>query len=880
MAHLARLTNLADELVRSLTPSSLSKSPREFKQCKDQALKGIRSQQYARVDQFDVQAHYEGLVEKFVVLHREELATALEIRLDELSKRSSKWTPEILFLFLSLSDRPAEKSDVKDLELLKPPPSPPQLTWAEIIADDPLDEEGVWDDIDYAAQSSDDERSTKGRHRSPSLGSSPPLTPAEVGVDASPSDYIVVPETSILDGIEDAQFWREGKETPGKAAESTPHSKSTEISELQAIREILFMLAGLPTALFQYDERSGIIRYVPKFRLSHAMVDTFHQTLDSFLRIGTALWHLRLFIKQQQSIPLLQTFHAVVTRRLRDFDIRLSTISQRLMGHDKPIVVSLIQLQSEISSLSRNLLVLARLVNDFALVAETQPFLHLEALYQQSSEAQMVGDADALEFFGTLFFECLQTYLRPIRQWMEMGELIPDDKIFFISVMDRSSEASNLWHDRYSLMYGNKGRLHAPTFLQPAAEKIFKSGKSVIFLKELGNKASHNSRVDTEPPLTFESLYGSDEINLLSPFSEMFNTAFQKWMASKYSFASTILRQQLYDECGLWDMLDSLEYLYFSRDGTIFQSFADTIFEKLDGGRGVWNDRFVLTEIAQSIFSTIPSIDSGHIFVRTTTNSKGRSVKAFSSIRIDYTIPWSIANVIQKSSIAVYQQTHTLLLQTYRAKYVLRKLALRTQKSTAQSYHLRHRLLWFTDVLHSHLTENVLKPMSIDLRQKMDKAEDIDAMSSVHENFATTVQSRCLLSGNLAPIRQAVVSLLDLAVLFADTQAKETKLSASNTPVEGQHQVSPSRARHSRKLRRGQTSTEDAYSEPESEEEDYDAHSDSDIGSQGSYEEKLRRMREHFDKLRYFVTVSLRGVSRAGGETSWEMLADRLEWES
>lgn len=76
-------------------------------------------------------------------------------RLSELPSLTSGFTPELLSLFLALSDRPLENSHLDDLDALIPPEETKGLTWEDIIADDPLIGE-EWKDVDFGAESSDE----------------------------------------------------------------------------------------------------------------------------------------------------------------------------------------------------------------------------------------------------------------------------------------------------------------------------------------------------------------------------------------------------------------------------------------------------------------------------------------------------------------------------------------------------------------------------------------------------------------------------------------------------------------------------------------------------------------------------------------------------
>ena len=101
----------------------------------------------------------EGLEEKFRGLNNDRLADALRDRLNELTPRSTKWTPEVISLLLQLSNKPVVKTRVGDLELSNLPEATPPLTWEDLEADDPLPkQDAIWKDTDFAAESSDDDQ--------------------------------------------------------------------------------------------------------------------------------------------------------------------------------------------------------------------------------------------------------------------------------------------------------------------------------------------------------------------------------------------------------------------------------------------------------------------------------------------------------------------------------------------------------------------------------------------------------------------------------------------------------------------------------------------------------------------------------------------------
>lgn len=245
-------------------------------------------------------------------------------------------------------------------------------------------------------------------------------------------------------------------------------------------------------------------------------------------------------------------------------------------------------------------------------------------------------------------------------------------------------------------------------------------------------------------------------------------------------------------------------------------------------------------------------------------------------------------NIIQRSSLAVYQRIFTLLLQVYRAKYLLQNFDLNDENNSADinlkhmSYNIRHKLVWFTDNLRSYLTETVIAESTAQLRKDLNNAEDIDAMADVHSKYITRLEAQCLLAKNLTPIHQSVVSLLDLAVIFYET--KSLQRDGREAQADTKSKREKMRRRKSAILQLQEFNPDDSSSGEDDhidqEENNYEADAEDAAPREQSSREKLVKMQDQFNRSMHFITAGLRGVSRAGGESTWEMLAERLEWET
>jgi gamma-tubulin complex component 5 len=666
-----------------------------------------------------VQQELEGLEEKLRVYNKDDLADALCRRLDELAKRSHKWTPEILHLLLELSDKPVVNSELESLDFLEPTVElvEPRYKWEDLAAEDPLlRDKYVWRNIDYGAESSDDEGLSMDSILEAS-GLTESTTTSSIqheNLARAPDDLTLPADLTSLTGLKAAQFWRDNHEA-GIASDGQEEYKTSVvfITELQAIREVLFMLSGLPTSLFinrQQDAKSAsvvddlthlrpskpssgtakkdiaksLITPAPRYALKHASSQVFHGMMTQLAQYGNSILVLREWMRSKQSVPLLQSLQTEVMTRMLRFDDMISNMQRRYIEPCQDLVISLVEMHTRILIMVRPLLQVSDIINALNSEPYAHTFRFLELLYDRTCASQMVGDEDLYGFLGTLFFDCFQVYLRQIRRWMEEGELWKNDHVFFVSENSGDLELASLWLNRYKLRKTSNGTLHAPKFLHPATSKIFTTGKSVVVLKALRkyDKKNWPSLVE-EPILDFQMVCGSPSMSL-APFPELFDIAFDQWIKSKHHVTSSTLRKCLFDECGLRDSLAALENIYFMADGAIASQFANALFEKLDIGKSHWNDRFTLTELVQGTIGSLSGVAAERlnatvsVMNRVDMQHSRTSVKALSNFALTYSLPWPVQIIIAKDAIPYYQKIFSFLLQIRRSAYVLLGIRLGT----------------------------------------------------------------------------------------------------------------------------------------------------------------------------------------------------------
>ena len=807
-----------------------------------------------RINHFEVFRQLAGLEEKCRIYNNDEVADALHTRAQELSSHPNKYAPELLSLLLCLSGNPLVSS-VKELDELKHAASPPPLTWNEILCDDPLDDnDGTWDTIDYGEDSFDDDDDSSIAKFPLQADSTSELSDASgENLQYSPRIRTIILDYNLVDEIERCQ------EKLNESALDTSIDKGREpILETQLVKETLLMLHGLPTRIFVESE-AGFINIRTSVRIIDVSNETTKHLLDMFAQIGGGLGTIRRFAHKHERVPLVQTFQASLLSRLQVVDRELSSTESQIL--DNPgLPMTLMGALARIQSITRFIMPLAEILTSREAEKDANHFEILEVLYDKVCLSQSIGDG-AYRYLADIFFESLQTFMKPVRRWMETGEIEEDDKIFFVRRTKVRCAPESLWSKQFELLQNENGKLYAPRFLHLAAKKVLTSGKSVNMLRALSQDLPPTQ---DEIPLTFASVCEKVEADGLSPFSELLGNSFEAWIASKHHLSSYRLRETLISDCGLWANLDALEFIYFARNGSLQAQVARNVFNKLDRGKR-WDDHWALSNLLQETYGRLNVVESGRLSVKILEGSQSqrnpRSIHRLGSIIVHYSLPWTVGTIIKPNSLSIYQRISVVLMQIQRAKLLLDGQIM-TMAHTCPMHklilYLRRCLRWYVEILYSHLT-TTLSDSTINVRRNLEEADDLDAMIVAHESYIKKLAYSCLLAEEQSSTHQAMISLLDLVVVFSDTCDSIVKITSGKRPA--------SKAGHQ----------ELEASSSEEDEESVDAGTEFSKSDSDELFAKLRGLLPTYSKLLDFVLAGVRDASRIG-DTYLNILVDNLDY--
>jgi gamma-tubulin complex component 5 len=813
MTHAATLEKLAEGLLSSLT--GLKPEDVVFRGLRNRTVRGIRNQSHARTNQFAVQKRLDGLTEKLSVLNRDDLSDALQRHLEELSGRSA-YLPEVLSLLLELSERPAEApcnsalGDPAQDELAS------RLTWEDIVAEEPFDEPGVWDDIDRHSHSSADDSSQTSEPEDPTETISTIATSVYDEGDDLARLHLVQPDAGLLAAIESStQKW----------TQSRARQPPLVISELALVREMLSMFRGLPTNLFAQDRASGRVVLVAKAKLGSLSISTTMDVLQHCVKTGSALNFLRSWVKTEQTLPYLRSIQASIGALLTCLDSELVCIEDiYVTPRVSDSVVSIIDAHSAVRALASPFVHLSSIMQIFSLSANGHGHLGLlDTLYDEACLAQVAGNWDSFLPLTKVFLAGLKAYLRPIAAWITTGTPAHSNQgATFVEDVDPHCEDGRLWSDRFAKKVGPDGDVVVPKCMLPMADMIFALGKSNALLRRLNAQRNESSQEDRTRPMVsaIEDILDRMHSDSLLSLPQLLEFEIRAWISEISTDCAPQLRIMLWRGFGLSQTMDMLPYIYFSKDATMFHALAEDIASHLPGPRNhcAWNSQFLATELVQSTLAAVPGIEVSSIKVTLpfdqTTIAAMSVTRKLGLCTLEYAFTWPVQNITSCKYSTTHAKVFAFLLQVHHARRLLERgfFDLRSRYSRPSPVlSLRHKLLWFVGILQHFIatTANVLHGESY---HQLAVANDVDSMIALWAAYDKRLQTSLLLSPRLEPVRDTITSVLELSELLVNSVQVEN----------------------------------------------------------------ITAMESQFDKSRDFLVMSIQRLGRAGGFPALEMLADRL----
>ncbi|XP_072651316.1 gamma-tubulin complex component 5 isoform X12 [Canis lupus baileyi] len=366
---------------------------------------------------------------------------------------------------------------------------------------------------------------------------------------------------------------------------------------------------------------------------------------------------------------------------------------------------------------------------------------------------------------------------------------------------------------------GPSSRQHTMvSFLKPVLKQIIMAGKSMQLLKNLQCVESTTCQ-DTARDAERKSLYTLFLESVQSRLRHGEDSTTQVFTEQQATKENLIKMQSIAERhLELDDVHDPLLAINFAR---LYLEQSD-FHEKFAGG-DICVDRSSESVTCQTFELTLrsclyPHIDKQYLeccgnlmrtlkkdyslsisYENVDTTKKKLPVHILDGLTLSYKIPWPVDIVISLECQKIYNQVFLLLLQIKWAKYSLDVLLFGELASTAgkpqlregllceqdttarfapqkepvrQQIHrmflLRVKLMHFVNSLHNYIMTRILHSTGLEFQHQVEEAKDLDQLIKIHYRYLSTIHDRCLLREKVSFVKEAIMKVLNLALMFAD----------------------------------------------------------------------------------------------------------------
>ncbi|XP_008831874.1 gamma-tubulin complex component 5 isoform X5 [Nannospalax galili] len=359
---------------------------------------------------------------------------------------------------------------------------------------------------------------------------------------------------------------------------------------------------------------------------------------------------------------------------------------------------------------------------------------------------------------------------------------------------------------------GPSSRQHTMvSFLKPVLKQIIMAGKSMQLLKNLRcaeSSACQAAARDAERKSLYTLFLESIQLRLQhgedsTPQVLTEQQATKENLIKMQSIAERHLElDDIHDPLLAINFARLVEYLQAMRNfflmegGDTMYDFYTSIFDKIREKETWQNVSFLNVQLQEAVGQRYPE-DSSRLsisFENVDTTKKKLPVHTLDGLTLSYKVPWPVDIVISLECQKIYNQVFLLLLQIKWAKYSLDVLLfgelanaaerpqLKEQNTLAQfgppqesirqqihrMFLLRVKLMHFVNSLHNYIMTRILHSTGLEFQHQVEEAKDLDQLIKIHYRYLSTIHDRCLLREKVSFVKEAIMKVLNLALMFAE----------------------------------------------------------------------------------------------------------------
>uniref|UniRef100_A0A3P8QLK1 Gamma-tubulin complex component n=1 Tax=Astatotilapia calliptera TaxID=8154 RepID=A0A3P8QLK1_ASTCA len=251
------------------------------------------------------------------------------------------------------------------------------------------------------------------------------------------------------------------------------------------------------------------------------------------------------------------------------------------------------------------------------------------------------------------------------------------------------------------------------------------------------------------------------------------------------------LMKTLTKDYRLLEYLQAMRNYFLLEAGDTMYDFYTAIFDKVQEKESWQQPSFLNVQLQEAVGQRYPE-DSSRLSVflePIDASRKKQPVNNLEVLTLSYKVPWPVDIVISSECQKIYNQVFLLLLQIKWAKYsldtlrfsgtnVTKKLEgataeeVKVKERVNQQIHrmclLRVKLMHFVNSLHNYIMTRILHSTGLEFQHQVQEAKDLDQLIKIHYRYLATIHDRCLLREKVSFVKEAIMKVLNLVLIFSD----------------------------------------------------------------------------------------------------------------
>ncbi|XP_042315967.1 gamma-tubulin complex component 5 isoform X2 [Sceloporus undulatus] len=261
------------------------------------------------------------------------------------------------------------------------------------------------------------------------------------------------------------------------------------------------------------------------------------------------------------------------------------------------------------------------------------------------------------------------------------------------------------------------------------------------------------------------------------------------------------LMQTLKKDYRLVEYLQAMRNFFLLEAGDTMYDFYTSIFDKIREKDTWQNEPFLNVQLQEAVGQRYPedSLRLSILYENIDIAKKKLPVHTLDGLILSYKVPWPVDIVISVECQKIYNQVFLLLLQIKWAKYSLDVLRFHElvragekpqnevgailvqeplsqlgahpdtiKQQTHRMFLLRMKLMHFVNSLHNYIMTRILHSTGLEFQHQVEEAKDLDQLIKIHYRYLSTIHDRCLLREKVSFVKEAIMKVLNLVLMFAD----------------------------------------------------------------------------------------------------------------